>query len=56
MYVTQYVTNDDLRLINAALAKGEVVRIRHTNKGGTKITRESSQLISVRNQSSTNKA
>jgi len=41
----QYITQEDLKLINAALEKGEVVKIRHTEKGGTKITRELSETI-----------
>lgn len=43
--MTQYITKDDLVVINAALEKGAVVRIRHTEKGGTKITEEKSQLL-----------
>ncbi len=40
-----YVTKEDLVVINAALARGDVVKIRHTDKGGTKITKEKSQLL-----------
>ena len=43
--MTQYITADDLAVINAALGKGAVVRIRHTEKGGTKITKEESHLL-----------
>lgn len=46
--MTQYVTAEDLVIINAALAKGDVVKIRHTNKGGTKITREESHLLKAK--------
>lgn len=45
----EYVTAEDLEIINAALAKGETVKIRHTNKGGTKIMKESSQLLKAKN-------
>lgn len=41
----QYVTVEDLEVINSALEKGAVVRIRHTEKGGTKITKEESKLL-----------
>jgi len=40
----EYITREDLRVINSALQKGEVVRIKHTREG-TKITRESSRLL-----------
>ena len=43
--MTQYITADDLVIINAALEKGAVVKIRHTDKGGTKITKEESHLL-----------
>lgn len=46
--MTQYITVDDLPIINAALEKGEVVRIRHTEKGGTKITKEMSKLLKAK--------
>lgn len=45
LFMNQYITKDDLVVINAALEKGAVVRIRHTEKGGTKITEEKSQLL-----------
>lgn len=46
--MTQYITVEDLEIINAALDKGEVVRIRHSEKGGTKITREVSKLLKAK--------
>jgi hypothetical protein len=48
VYMTQYITVEDLPIINAALEKGEVVRIRHTDKGGTKITKEMSKLLKAK--------
>ena len=41
----EYITREDLRVINSALQRGDVVRIKHTREGGTKITRESSRLL-----------
>lgn len=41
----QYITVDDLAIINSALERGAVVKIRHTEKGGTKITKEESKLL-----------
>lgn len=41
----QYITVEDLQIINSALERGAVVRIRHTEKGGTKITKEESKLL-----------
>ena len=45
LFMNQYITKDDLAVINAALEKGAVVKIRHTEKGGTKITKEESHLL-----------
>ena len=45
VYMGQYITVEDLQIINSALERGAVVRIRHTEKGGTKITKEESKLL-----------
>lgn len=46
--MTEYITKDDLAVINAALERGAVVKIRYTKKGGTKITKEESYLLKTK--------
>lgn len=44
----EFVTKEDLIIINAALERGDTVKIRHSEKSGTKITRESSHLLKTK--------